>query len=220
MSSRFSEGEPFMATTVTIKAPNFNIATFRIRGTAPLVIRRYSAKLLGELEDKILAGSTAGSKRKKHEPRSTDDIYNEARYRSADGWDGFNASGIRCGLISACRLVSFKMTLAKLSLFVIADGVDAQEPQISLIRILGAEPRKQPDIGRVSTGEPYLMFRPAYDDWSADLRIRFDADQFNLQDVTNLLTRVGMQVGVGEGRPDSKKSAGMGWGLFEIERAS
>jgi len=31
-----------------------------------------------------------------------------------------------------------------------------------------------------------------------------------------LLARVGMQVGIGEGRPDSKNSAGMGWGLFEV----
>jgi hypothetical protein len=26
----------------------------------------------------------------------------------------------------------------------------------------------------------------------------------------------GMQVGIGEGQPDSKNSAGMGWGLFEL----
>ena len=37
------------------------------------------------------------------------------------------------------------------------------------------------------------------------------------QDVTNLLMRVGQQVGIGEGRPDSKNSAGMGWGTFNVE---
>jgi hypothetical protein len=42
-------------------------------------------------------------------------------------------------------------------------------------------------------------------------------DQFTHQDVANLMTRVGLQVGLGEGRPDSKNSAGMGWGLFQIE---
>jgi hypothetical protein len=46
--------------------------------------------------------------------------------------------------------------------------------------------------------------------------VSFDADQFALGDIGNLLVRVGMQVGIGEGRPDSKKSAGMGWGLFEV----
>jgi len=29
--------------------------------------------------------------------------------------------------------------------------------------------------------------------------------------------RVGQQVGICEGRPDSKNSAGMGWGLFTLE---
>jgi hypothetical protein len=52
--------------------------------------------------------------------------------------------------------------------------------------------------------------------WEAKLRIRYDADQFSLSDVSNLLARAGMQVGVGEGRPDSKDSAGLGWGLFSL----
>jgi hypothetical protein len=33
----------------------------------------------------------------------------------------------------------------------------------------------------------------------------------------NLFNRVGQQVGVGEGRPDSRNSAGMGMGLFNVE---
>jgi len=119
-------------------------------------------------------------------------------------------------MISACRLVGFKMTLAKLSVFVLADGVDAAEPQIPLIRIYG-DPVKQEDMARVETGQPYVTVRAAYHQWSAKIRIRYDADQFTLDDVANLMSRVGMQVGIGEGRPDSKNSAGMGWGLFTIE---
>jgi hypothetical protein len=48
----------------------------------------------------------------------------------------------------------------------------------------------------------------------------YDADQFTLEDVSNLLARAGMQVGIGEGRPDSKMSAGMGWGTFRIAAES
>jgi ribosomal protein S17 len=108
------------------------------------------------------------------------------------------------------------MTLEKLSVFVEADGVDKDEPQIPLIRIYG-DPIKQEDMARVETGQPYVTVRAAYHQWKAKVRIRFDADQFTLEDVSNLLARVGMQVGIGEGRPDSKNSAGMGWGLFTIE---
>jgi hypothetical protein len=202
---------------VQIKAPDFRIGVFEIRGIAPLVIHRFSAKTKQQMKEKMETGKAASSK-KTREPKSTDATYEEARYRSKDGWDGFHAASIRNAMISACRLVGFKMTLAKLSLFVIADGVDALEPQIPLVRING-DPTKQEDMARVETGQPYVSVRAAYHQWSATLKIRFDADQFTLTDVANILMRVGMQVGIGEGRPDSKNSAGMGWGLFETVAA-
>jgi hypothetical protein len=206
--------------TVTIKPPNFGLAVFHVQALpgVPLVIHRFSAKTKAQMKLKMETGKAASSKRNR-EAKSTDELYEEARYRSAEGWDGFNASSIRAAMISACRLVNFKMTLAKLSVFVEADGVDALEPQIPLIRIIG-EPTKQEDMARVETGQPYVTVRAAYHDWKAVIRIRFDADQFTLQDVTNLMSRVGLQVGIGEGRPDSKNSAGMGWGLFAIETST
>jgi hypothetical protein len=204
--------------SVQIKPPDLRYAVFKIHGTAPLVIHRFSAKVREQMAKKMEEGKSAGSK-KNREPKNSDDTFNEARYVSKQGWDGFHAAAIRNAMISACRLVNFKMTLAKMSIFVLADGYDKTEPQIPLIRIHG-KPTKQSDMARVETGQPYVTTRAAYHDWSATVNIRFDADQFSLEDVTNLLSRVGMQVGIGEGRPDSKNSAGMGWGLFELERES
>lgn len=201
--------------SVSIKAPNFQTAIFEIVGTAPLVIHRFSAKTKLEMKTKMETGKSASSKRNR-EAKQTDDLYQESRYISREGWDGFHAASIRNAMISACRLVNFKMTLAKMSVFVIADGVDKQEPQIPLIRIIG-NPIKQEDMARVETGQPYVTVRAAYHDWSAKVQIRWDADQFTVDDVSNLLARVGMQVGIGEGRPDSKNSAGMGWGTFSIK---
>lgn len=201
--------------TVSIKAPNIRHAMFEIQGTTPLVIHRFTAKVKAGFKEKMETGKASSSK-KNREPKLTDDLFNEARYRSPEGWDGFHAGAMRSAMISACRLVNFKMTLAKLSVFVEADGYDKIEPQIPLIRIYGL-PTKQEDIGRVATGDPYLIVRPAYHNWTAKVRIMFDADQFTLQDVTNLVSRVGLQVGIGEGRNDSKKSGGMGWGNFVIK---
>lgn len=201
--------------TVEIKAPNFRSVEFHIKGTAPLVIHRFSSKTKNEMKEKMETGKSASSK-KNREAKLTDESYNEARYISPEGWDGFNASSIRAAMISACRLVNFKMTLAKMSVFVVPDGWDAKEPQIPLIRIYG-EPTKQEDMARVQTGQPYVTVRAAYHNWSAKVIVRYDADQFSSQDVSNLMARVGMQVGIGEGRPDSKNSAGLGWGLFIID---
>ena len=200
--------------TVCIKAPNFGHGVFEIKGIAPLVIHRFSAKIKEQMKQKMETGKAAASKINR-EPKSTDQLYQESRYTSKDGWDGFHAGAIRNAMISACRLVGYKMTLAKLSIFVEADGWDVFEPQIPLICIYGL-PVKQEDIARVETGQPYVTVRVAYHDWSAKVKIRWDADQFTAEDVANLLSRVGLQVGIGEGRPDSKNSAGMGWGLFEL----
>lgn len=202
-------------TVLTIEPPKFNVAEFSVKGLAPLVIHRFSAKTKQQMKQKMEEGKSASNK-KNREAKDTDITFQEARYISPDGWDGFNAASIRKAMISACRLVSFKMTIAKLSLFVEADGWDASEPQIPLIRIYG-EPTKQEDMARVETGQPYVTVRAAYHNWSAKIRVRFDADQYTQADVANLLMRVGLQVGIGEGRPDSKNSSGMGWGIFEVQ---
>lgn len=198
--------------SVAVKPPNFGTAVFEVRGVAPLVIHRNSQK--DTLRKKYEEGKSATSK-KNRDAKDLDAAVDEAKYVSPEGWEGFHAAAVRNAMISACRLVNFKMTLAKLSIFVIADGWDKLEPQIPLVRIYGKAVR-QDDIGRTSTGEILLINRPAYHNWSAKIRIRWDGDQFTVADIANLLTRVGMQVGIGEGRPDSKNSAGMGWGLFEV----
>lgn len=206
-----------MSVSVTIKPPNFGRAEFHIIGNAPLVIHRFSHKVKEQMRTKMETGKAASSK-KEREAKDSDDTFNAARYIAKDGWDGFHAGAIRNACISACRLVGFKMTLAKMSVFVEADGWDAIEPQIPLIRIIGKAVR-QDDMARVETGQPYVTIRAAYHDWSAKVKIRWDADQFTLDDVSSLMSRVGMQVGIGEGRPDSKNSAGMGWGTFDLKGA-
>ena len=198
---------------VTIKPANFQTAIFHIKGTSPLVINRMSQKA-----KEGLVKPPPGTNRPP-DNRTPEQKYNDARYISKDGWDGFNASAIRCAFISVCRVVNYKMCRAKLSFFTIEDGRDALEPQVPLIRIYG-ESIMQHDIGRTSTGDAVPLYRPAYHDWSAKLRVRWDADQFSLTDVTNMLSQIGERVGIGEGRYDSKRSAGQGWGCFVVEGKS
>jgi hypothetical protein len=206
--------------TVTIKPPNMQRIEVAIRGNAPLMINRFSQKALMQMQEKQAAGSQA-AKGKKREAKDFDEAFVGARHISRQGWDGIAAGAFRNALISACRLVGFKMTLAKLSLFVEADGFD-QHDGTPLIRILSADlkeadmPIKSVMAARNATGVIDLRTRPRWDEWGAILRIRFDADQFSPLDVVNLLARVGLQCGIGEGRPDSKMSAGIGFGTFDL----
>lgn len=212
-----NDSAPQKEEKVLISAPRMFVRKLRIRGTSPLVIHRFSAKTKEEMKQKMESGKPSSSKRTR-KAKETDVSYLAAKYMSKQGWEGFNAAALRNAMISACRLVDYKMTLAKLSIFIVEDGRDKDEPQFSLIRIFGKSV-KQEDMARTSTGQPYVTVRAAYPEWYADVAIRFDADQFSLEDVVNLLMRVGKQVGICEGRPDSKRSAGMGWGLFDVEGA-
>lgn len=202
---------------VAIAPPNFKVGVFKIRGTAPYVQNKFSQKAREMIADKHRAGPQAG-KGKKREPKDFTANYEAAMHKSTAGWIGIPAPAFRAGCISACRLVGFKMTLAKLSVFVIADGIDADaNDRTPLVKITKGKPRYTEMAVRNETGVVDIRARPMWDiGWEAELKIRFDGDQFSIEDVANLLSRVGEQVGIGEGRPDSKNSNGMGWGTFEI----
>lgn len=201
------------STAVVIKPANIQSAVFKITGTAPLVQARFSAKAMQAMKSKMEAGSTANKSRAKA-ARDFDDDYEQAKHISTDGWQGIPAGAFRNAMISACRLVGFKMTLAKLSVFVKADGFDRVDG-IPLIRFEGTPERVDMAV-RNATGVADIRVRPMWREWSANVQVSYDADQFTLQDVTNLMSRVGQQVGIGEGRPDSRESAGLGWGTFAL----
>ncbi len=202
------------STVVQIKAPNLKVATFRIIGTAPLVQAKFSQKAKELMMATQAAGSTAKSK-KVREAKDFDAVCEGSVHYSRDGWVGIPAGAFRAAMISACRLVGFKMTIAKLSVFIEADGFDRDEGT-PLVRLIAKDYRRVDMHVRNATGVIDIRSRPMWDEWQADVRVKFDGDQFTFQDVSNLLSRVGEQVGLCEGRPDSKSSAGMGWGTFRL----
>lgn len=203
-----------MSNVVQIKAPNLQTAIFRIIGTAPLVQAKFSQKAKEQMMATQAAGQQARSK-KAREAKDFDAVCDGSVHYSREGWIGIPAGAFRAAMISACRLVGFKMTLAKLSLFVEADGFDRDEGT-PLVRLIAKDYKRVDMHVRNATGVIDIRSRPMWEEWQADVRVKFDGDQFSLTDVTNLLARVGQQVGLCEGRPDSKSSAGMGWGTFRL----
>lgn len=200
--------------TLTIPEPNLQTAAFEIVGTAPYVQNKFAAKAKQMMRETQEAGSTSRKGRKK-DPKDFEQCYRDAMHVSDDGWIGIPAPAFRCALISACRVCGFQMTKAKLSVFVLADGIDSDDGT-PLVQIRTGEPEYHEMAVRNASGVADIRPRPMWRSWSAIVRVRYDGDQFTIDDVANLLVRAGQQVGVGEGRPDSKNSAGMGWGTFEI----
>jgi hypothetical protein len=186
----------------------------KIYGTAPLLVNAFSEKAKAQIHETQAAGQQAKSK-KKREPKDFQKAFRQASHVSTAGWYGFPASAFRAAAIDVCRLVGFKMTIAKLSIWVDADGFDKKDG-MPLVKLDVGEPEYTEMAVRNATGVVDLRARPMWRKWGATVRVSWDADQFSEQDVVNLLERAGCQAGLGEGRPNSKNSFGMGYGTFTL----
>ncbi len=200
-----------------IPAPNFCTATFKVIGTAPYVQNAFSKKAQDIMREKMEAGSQANSKKARAKRDFEADFMAAQHFCEDMSWVGIPAAAFRAACIRACSVTEQKMTIAKMSIFVLPDGYDFVEG-VGLVKI---ESKKKPEAVthpvRNKTGVADLRCRPMWRQWGCTLRVEFDEDQFDLVSVANLLMRAGRQVGVGEGRPFSKDSYGMGWGTFTID---
>lgn len=199
-----------------IPAPKFHVAEYVLTGTAPYVSNKFSAEAREMMRAKQAAGSQA-KKGAKREAKDFDKCFRESMHAFGDGTYGVPATCFRQAMVSACRIVGFKMTLAKLALFVLPDGEDEDDAS-PLVRFTKGTPEKFEAATRNETGVADIRVRGKWaTGWQVRLRVQYDADMFTRADLTNLLARVGVQVGIGAGRPDSKTSCGQGWGTFTVE---
>jgi hypothetical protein len=201
------------ATRVQITAPNMSIVAIPLVSTAPYVSNRFGPRAHETMRTAQQGGSVT-RKGTKREPKDFSVGYRDSLYTLPDGHNGLNAAAFRQAAISACRLVGFKMTYAKLCLFIEADGYDVHDGT-PLVRLVGTHEEFIAAV-RNANGSADLRSRAMFREWSATVRVRFDADQFTYTDVVNLFMRIGMQVGVGAGRADSRESSGLGFGFFAI----
>jgi hypothetical protein len=200
---------------VRITRPKIRQAVINIRNMpdSPYVQHAFSEKQRKQMEETQRAGQQARGK-KNRAPKEFEAIYEAAKHKSKQGWIGIPASAFRNAAIDVCRMVGFKMTFAKLSIFAVADGIDAADGT-PLVRING-EPHISELPVRNASGVADIRWRPMWNEWTAAVRVEWDEDQFSAQDVYNLFSRAGWHVGIGEGRPNSPNSNGLGWGRFEV----
>lgn len=210
-------GEAPANRVVAISAPRISTAEFTITGTSPYMQARFTEKAMAKMRATQEAGSQSRGK-KVRDARDFAADYEAAKHISEAGWVGIPAGAFRTAMIDVCRLVGFKMTLAKLAIFIQSDGIDKIDGT-PLVKINGT-PEQNVSAVRNESGVCDLRSRPMWRNWTVKLRVEFDEDQFSLADVTNLLARVGIQCGVGEGRPNSRASTGIGFGRFAIGKAA
>jgi hypothetical protein len=202
-----------------IKPANLVQVKVKIKGTAPLVVNKFSFKARQQM---MLAMSTPANQKKSkaaRSPRDYDADFAGARHISSTGWDGIAASAFKNAMVDACRTTGAVMTKAKMSLWIIADGVDKDEGT-PLVKIVSKKaPERHEGLVRNDNGGADVRIRPMWREWGAVVTVEFDADMITPESIVNLLDRAGRQVGICEGRPFSKNSCGMGWGTFQVQQS-
>lgn len=201
--------------SLVIPRPHFPMLDFPIIGTAPYVQQAMSEKTKRALAEQY-ATQEGPARKKTRVKRNYDEDMANACHRSEEGWYGIPAPAFRAACIDVMRMTNYKMTNAKMSIFCRGNGWDAADPGTSLVRLIAPPPRQRQDAMRNTGGGVDIRIRPEWRYWMAVVTLRWDGGQFDAQDVLNLLTRAGEQVGIGEGRPFSKDSYGQGWGTFEV----
>jgi hypothetical protein len=199
---------------VVIPPARMRLREFVLIGETALVSNNFGK----EMQDKMAAKQKQGSQAKKgakRDPKDFEKDYRASMHISEDGWIGFPASCLRQAMVDACRTVGYKMTVAKMGVFVIAEGFDRDSGQ-PLVKIDG-KPEMFTTYVRLADGSPDIKSRARWNKWKIKLTVEFDEDMFSAGDVANLLSRVGRQVGIGAGRPYSKTSCGQDWGRFSLE---
>jgi hypothetical protein len=190
-------------------------ATFRIKGTAPLVQCKFSQKAREKMMADMATPKSAKKSREARPPRDYDADFEGAKHYASAGWVGIPCPAFRAAMIDACRAVNLVMTRTKMAVFVLPDGFD-RDDGTPLVRIDAPDPERTEMMVRNDNGSADIRIRPMWREWSAEVTCEWDADMITAESVVNLLDRAGRQIGVGEGRPFSKNSVGQGWGTFTV----
>lgn len=204
------------AETLAVTPPNFGLVDLNIEGTSLLVMNRFPSKARDQMIAKHVEGGNAGKNRKKQDARDFEAEAYDASHRFAgDKGYGIPAGAFRNALVRAATFAGLKMTALKGAVFIEADG--HADDGVGLVKIESkTKPEMRIDMVKqqtTTTPRARMAFKPG---WRCKVRIQFDRDQLSPQDVVNLLSRAGVQVGILEGRPFSSMSAGQGWGTFKV----
>lgn len=192
--------------SIGISAVGVRTAVVPIRGTAPLLVHKFSEKARRQMLDNMQG------RRKAKESKDPQAEYEAAAYRLADGGYGFPAIGFKSSIVGAARYFGKEVSMVGLRQMLFVDGEMGEDGQ-KMVRILGSEPTMREDVVRVGVGGTDLRYRPQFNDWTAVLHVKFVASALTNDSILALINAAGMGVGVGEWRPEKRGD----FGTYEVD---
>lgn len=167
-------------------------AAFILIGDSPLIVHAWSEKAKRQMLDKQMKKAT-----KAREAKDPEADYEACFYRTPTGAYGFPAIGLKSAMVSACRFVDAKMTVARG-----AFHIDAE-----MMEVIG-DPQMREDMVRVGMGTADIRYRPEFQQWRIPVTIKFNSAAMSVEQIANLINTAGFGVGIGEWRPEKNGSYG------------
>lgn len=188
------------------------VSDIPIVGTTSLITHPWSEKAVKQMLDSQMKRAK-GPK----EAKNPEQDYEASKYvADPDGWLGVPSCAFKAAMVGACRAVDgLPMTVAKRMLFVLPDG--RTKDGTELTRIEG-EPRMRRDLVRLESGTADIRFRAEFVEWSAVIRVEYNAGLISAEMVLNLVELAGRSEGICEWRPSAPKSCTGSHGLFRVVR--
>lgn len=176
-----------------------------IRGTAPLVVHRFSEKA------KLEMLHAAQGKKTPKQPKDPVAEYEAAFYRLKSGEPGFPALGFKAATVGGARFYGKQITMAALRQLIFFTGEPGADGHY-YVQIMG-EPIMREDVVRIGRGGSDMRYRPQFTEWDAILTVTFVSSMLTRGSLLSLIDAGGLGVGVGEWRPER----GGDFGTFEID---
>lgn len=173
---------------------DIHVIDVKVVGTMSLIMNKWSQKAITQMQDK----HAKKAKSKVREAREPEKEFVDATYIRPDGSYGFPAVAFKNAAVTACTSLKgyLTQTQARQAFHVESPDGDA------LVRIDGDPPVMRTDSVTVGQGSADLRYRPEFKNWSAVLRIRYNAGVLSASQIVNLINLAGFAVGVGEWRPE------------------
>lgn len=174
-----------------------------IRGTAPLIVHRWSDKARKMMLDKQMG------KKPQKEVKDPHADYEASMYRFADGGHGFPTLAFKAATVGAGRHFNgVTMTALRQALHFKGEPTESGE---LLTRLIVDEPVMREDMVRVGMGTADIRYRAMYPEWEAELVVSYFPNLIDVESVLALVDAGGMG-GVGEWRPEKDGA----FGTYEV----
>lgn len=211
--------------TIELKPVDAKTITVRVRGTAPLIMHKWSEKAKRQILEKQM--KKASAKEKSHEAKDpfadfcataywmsgepteyTPERFDEAIANGATF--GFPATAFKQAAIAAAYRAGVVANMAGLRAAFFIKGYGENQ----LVQIKGDAPHIREDMVKVGLGVADVRHRAQFDYWYADLEITYNANgAYSVEQLLNILELGGFSNGVGEWRPERDGN----YGTFHVE---